>query len=187
MVRRLLEERFEAWLLAELPEARERIRALRERHPSESVRALAARLVAERRRRAATGGAALGLLGWLGLPADVAVVAWLQLGLIVDVAVLCDVNLKSPRGRRALWEAFEGARAATRDLTTVAASGRLTMAAERLATRPWLRFAGRGLPLVSASVAAVLDQRALRIAGEVALRQFEDVPKAVRQLRAKGG
>lgn len=180
MLRRLLEGRFEAWLLAELPDSRERVRLVRERHPETTLREQARHLVDDRRRRAAAGGAALGLLGWIGLPAEGALVATMQMTLIVDIATLCGKNLKSARARQDLWRVFESARAGS---STGGPS--LGSAARKILSSSAVRLAGRAMPLVGMTMGAVEDQRAMQRAGDSALRAFEDVPKAVRLLRSR--
>ncbi len=182
MVRRLLEERFEAWLLAELPASRERVREVRERHPEVGLREHARLMVGDRRRRAAVGGAALGLLGWVGLPAEAALVAAMQMTLIVDIATLCGKNLKSVRARQELWRVFQTARA-----EAPSAGHFLSSTARRVLSSSALRLAGRAVPLISMTMGAVADQRAMQRAGDAALRAFEDVPKAVRLLRTRQG
>ena len=58
-------------------------------------------------------GGVSGVFGLISLPADLVFMAWLQIILLVDVATLYKVNLKSARARRlkmALREVFAQAR-----------------------------------------------------------------------------
>jgi hypothetical protein len=184
MIREFAEGRFEAWVLAETGRARARVRELRTRYPSAPQRELAQRLIDEKKRRAAMGGAASGLLGVLTLPADLALVAYLQLSLIVDIATLCDRNLKSARAREELLELFKGAQGAV-NLASRSSPHLVGIVAERLLAARSMRLLGRALPVLAAPVTAAVNARALQVVGDEALRWYEGLPHAVGLLRAK--
>jgi hypothetical protein len=184
MIRDRAEGRFEAWVLSEVGRARTRVRELKTRYPTAPQRELAQRLIDEKKRWAAMGGAASGFLGLLTLPADLALVSYLQLSLLVDIATLCDRNLKSARAREELWELFKGAQGAV-NLASRSSPHVVGLVAERLLATRALRLLGRALPVVAAPLTAAVNARALQVVGDEALRWYEGIPQAVSLLRSK--
>ncbi len=178
------EERFEGWLLAEVGRARERVRELKSRYPSAPTREIAQRLIDGKKRWASTGGALSSLFGFVSLPADLALVAYLQMSLIVDVAVLCGRNVKSARARGELLDIF-------REASTVAQTARraspkaTARLAERLFAARGFALAGRVLPVIATPLTVLLNNRDIQIAGDEAMRFYEVIPRAVGELRAR--
>lgn len=183
MFRRFADDRFADWVLSELTRSRERIRGIQERYPSAPLAEQAQRLIDEKKRWASTGGALSGIFGLATIPADLAMVAYLQLSLIVDVAVLCGRNLKSAPARDEVLRIFLAASNASRTASRASpkAVARLT---ERILTAKGLRLLGRAVPLVAAPVSALLNNRDLQKAGDEALRAYSLIPQAVRERRA---
>lgn len=182
MLRRFAEERFSHWILGELERSRERVRALREKHPAATSSELAQRLIDEKKKWASTGGAVSGLFGAATLPADLAFVSWLQLTLIVDLAVLCGRNLKSARARQEVLEIFLAASTASRTASRASPKA-VARIAERLFTLRGLRFFGRAVPLVAAPITAAFNNRDLQKAGDEALRIYSVIPTVLRERR----
>jgi uncharacterized protein (DUF697 family) len=178
MIRRFASERFNEWILAELPRARDRVRELRERYPSAPPRELAQRLMDEKKKWATTGGAISGLFGLATLPADLAFVAYLQVSLIVDLAVLNGRNLKSARAREEVLDIFGGANDAA-NFASRASPKAVARIAERLLSAKGLRLLGRVIPVVAAPVTAALNNRDLQKAGEEAMRYYAVIPQAL--------
>lgn len=178
MLRQIADDRFADWVLDEVARSKERVRELREKYPSAPPHELAQRLIDEKKRWAATAGAVSGLFGLVTLPADLALVAYLQMSLIVDIAVLCGRNVKSATARRELLDVFTAANtaAATASRASPKALSRL---AERLLTAKGLRVVGRVFPVVAAPVLAAINHRDLEKAGEEAMRCFSVFPKAM--------
>lgn len=174
----LAENRFADWLLGEIARSRLRVHELRAKYPSAPREEQAQRLIDEKKKWAAAGGALSGLFGLATLPADVALVAWLRMSLIVDVALLCGRNLKSARAREELLDVFHAAAdaAGTASRSSPSAVARL---AERVLAARGFRFFGRAVPMVGAPVAAVVNHRDLQVAGEEALRFYSRIPKAL--------
>lgn len=183
IVRDLAGRGLETWLLAETRRSRDRVRELRERYPSAQLPELASRLVDEKKKWASAGGALAGLFGMAALPADLALVAWLQLSLIVDLAVLCGRNLKSRRARAELLDIFREANDAARTASRASPMA-LARLGERLLAARGLRVLGRALPVVAAPVAAVLNNRDIQKAGDEALRVYAHFPKVLAARRA---
>jgi hypothetical protein len=178
MIRQFAEERFEDWLLGEVTRARDRVRELRTQFPSAGTLELANRLIESKKKWAATSGAVSGLFGLMTLPADLAVVAYLQMSLIVDVAVLCGRNVKSARARAELLEVFNAANSsiAIASRASPRATARL---AERFLAARGFRLLGRAFPVIAAPVTAALNNRDIEKAGQEAMRYFAVIPRAL--------
>lgn len=181
MLRRLAEDRFAAWLLVELERARLRVRELRNKYPSAPLTEQAQRLIDDKKRVATTGGAIGGMFGFATIPAELALVAYLQLSLIVDLAVLCGRNLKSARARRELWDVFVAAQESARepDLASRRATSRL---GERLLSTRGLRMF-RAVPVLGGPVTAAINGRDLQKVGEEAMRAYAVIPRALSEKR----
>jgi len=178
MLRRLADDGFASWILAETRRARDRVQALRDQYPAAEQAELAQRLVDEKKKWATTGGAVSGLFGLVTLPADYALVAYLQLSLIVDLAVLCGRNLKSGRAREEVFAILLAANGATKTASRASpkAVARVT---ERVLAARGLRVFGRLLPLLAAPLTAALNNRDLQLVAEEALRTYRALPRAL--------
>lgn len=183
MLRRFAEERFAQWILGEIERARERVRDIREQYPSAPLPELAQHLIDEKKKLASTGGAVSGLFGLATLPADLAFISWLQLSLIVDLAVLCGRNLKSPRARQEVLEIFLAASSASRTASRASPKAvvRLT---ERFFTVRGLRLFGRAVPVVAAPLTVAFNNRDIQKAGDEALRTYSIIPTILNERRS---
>jgi hypothetical protein len=159
--------------LGEIGRARRRVEQLREKYPSAPAPELVQRLVDAKKTWAGTGGAISGLFGWITLPADLAFVTALQLSLIMEVALLHKVNLKSDRARDEVLEVLGYSNGA--DTVNVAARsapklvGRLAML---VFSRGGFKRLGRAVPVLAAPLSAHLNNRDIQRAGEAALRFY---------------
>jgi len=178
MIRELAEARFEDWILSEIGRSRDRVRDIREKFPSASQPELANRLIEAKKKWAATGGAVSGLFGLFSLPADLALVAYLQLSLILDLAVLCDRNVKSIRARQEILEIFRAANS-TVGVASRASPKATARIAERVLAARGFRLLGRAFPLVAAPLTAALNNRDIDKAGSAALRYYALIPKVL--------
>jgi hypothetical protein len=178
MIRRLAQTQFEGWVLSEVGRSRDRVRDLRSQYPSASQRELANRLIEAKKKWAATGGAVSGLFGLISLPADLALVAYLQISLIVDLAVLCNRNVKSTRARSEILEIFAAANT-TVGIASRASPKATARVAERILAARGFRLLGRTFPLVAAPLTVVMNNRDLEKAAEEALRYYSVIPLAL--------
>ena len=89
---------------SEIGRARERVAELERTYPSADRRELAQRLIDKKKAIAGTSGAVSGLFGLVSVPIDLTFVTYLQISLLVDLAVLHKVNLKSERARDELLD-----------------------------------------------------------------------------------
>jgi len=171
----------EALLLRQVARSRLLIAQLEERHPGAGKAQLAQRLIDEKKQLATGGGALAGMFGLAAIPADLALVAFLQVQLAIELAVLHGVNLKGPSGRAELLDVLGlGEReleSLLRALPVVA--GRVAGAFVR---RLGWRSLGRAVPVLAAPITAFVNSRDIQRVGDEALRRF-DTFRRVRTIR----
>jgi len=173
MITDLVKERLWRVYVGEIARCRSRVEDVRERYPSALPPELAQRLTDTKKTWASTGGAISGLFGLALVPADLAFVTVLQLTLIMEIALVYKVNLKSTRARDEIFEVLGYSNGAD----TVNFAGRagpklLARIAEKALTKRGLAQLGRAVPVVASPVVAYLNNRDLQRAGEAALRFY---------------
>ena len=175
-LKKLANQRLSDVVLSSLARSRRRVSALIRRYPSAEQRELAQRLIDTKKEIASMVGGVSGVFGLVSLPADLLVMSWLQIGLLVDIATLHGVNLKSPRARRELLDLFAYAnglgplqRASPKVLGKVAG---------KLLERGGMTTFGRALPLVAAPVTAYLNNRHIQSVGDQAMRYYHGFRRA---------
>ena len=179
-------ERLSRLYLGEIGRARRRVDALREKFPSAPTPELVQRLVDSKKSWAGTGGAISGLFGWITLPADLAFVTALQLSLIMEVALLYRVNLKSERARAEVLEVLGYSNGAdTVNLAARSAPKLVGRVAAALLTRGGLRGLGRAVPVLAAPLSAHLNNKDIQRAGEAALRFYGTIRQLPRRTRTE--
>lgn len=155
----LANRRFSDLVLFEIGKAKARVQELEEAYPSAKRPELAQRLVDRKKTLAGTSGAISGLFGLVSVPLDMVVVTYLQISLLVDLAVLHRVNLKSARARDELLDLLGYA---TGVGPLVRAGPKvLGQIARVLFTRGGFKGVGRAVPVVAAPLTAYLNNRAL--------------------------
>ncbi len=166
-------EKLHRLYLDELVRARRRVDELKGKYPSAPVAEMVQRLIDAKKLWAGTGGAVSGLFGLFSLPADVAFVAALQLSLILEIASLHRVNLKSDRARQEVLDLLGYANGLDQ-LGVAARAGPKLVAriAQTVLARKGLLTLGRALPVVAAPISAHLNNRDIQRAGEAALRFY---------------
>ena len=173
MITEFAKERLWAVYLDEIGRSGKRVAEVREKYPSAGTPELAQRLTDVKKTWASTGGAISGLFGLAMLPADLAFVTALQLVLIMEIALLHKVNLKSDRARDEIFEVLGYSNgAATVNLAGRAGPKLLARVAEKALTRRGLAQFGRAIPVLASPVVAYLNNRDLQRAGEAALRFY---------------
>ena len=175
-LKKLANQRLSDIVLSSLARSRRRVSALIRRYPSAEQRELAQRLIDTKKEIASMVGGVSGVFGLVSLPADLLVMSWLQIGLLVDIATLHGVNLKSPRARRELLDLF----AYANGLGPLQRAGPkvLGKVAGKLLERSGLTTFGRALPLVAAPVTAYLNNRHIQSVGDQALRYYHGFRRA---------
>ena len=166
----------------EVPRSRKRVLELEQRYPSAGVRERAQRLIDEKKQVASMVGGISGVFGLAGLPVDLTVMAWLQLVLLVDLATLYKVNLKSERSRNELLDLYgymTGVGPVQRSGPRV-----LGKVAEVLLSKGGMQVIGRAMPLVAAPVTAWLNNQHIQKVGDHAVRFYEGFDKAHAKTRA---
>ena len=178
----LVKERLWGVYLDEIARSRKRVEELRGRYPSANAVELSQRLTDSKKTWAATGGAISGLFGIALVPADLLFVTVLQLTLIMEIAVLHKVNLKSDRARDEIFEVLGYSNGAdTVNLAGRAGPKVLARVAEKILTKRGLAQLGRAVPVIASPVVAWLNNRDLQRAGDAALRFYG----TMRQLPAR--
>ncbi len=175
----LARTRLDRLILDEIERGRPKLRRLERRLPDLPKKELARMLIDEKKAYAGTGGMVSGFFGLLALPADLLLVTFLQLRLIIEVGLLYRVDLKSERGQREVLEVLgrgNGVGPIYRAGPTV--FGRLAL---RLLERKGLPSLGRAVPLISAPISVWLNGRDIQRVGDEALRVWGSAPA----LRAK--
>jgi hypothetical protein len=182
-VKRLAGARMSDLVAQEVSRARVRVADLEKRYPSASPKELAQRLIDEKKQLAGMVGGVSGVFGLISLPADLVFMAWLQLVLLVDVATLYKVNLKSERNRSELLDLFGYAngmgplhRASPKVLGRVAA---------KMLEKGGLGSLGKAVPLVAAPITAYINNQHIQSVGDQAVRFYEGFDKAHAKAKAK--
>ena len=173
MIPDAIKERLWRVYVDEIGRCRSRVDALREKYPSATVQELAQRLTDTKKTWASTGGAISGLFGLALVPADLMFVTALQLTLIMEIALVHKVNLKSERARDEVFEVLGYSNGAdTVNLAGRAGPKVLARVAEKILTKRGLASLGRAVPVVASPVVAWLNNRDLQRAGDAALRFY---------------
>lgn len=121
-------------------------------------------------------GGVSGIFGLVSLPADLLVMGWLQIVLLVEIACVYGVNLNSSRARKELLDIF----AYANEIGPLQRAGPklLGKVAGKLLERGGLGTFGRALPLVAVPITAYLNNRHIQAVGDQALRYYHGFPRA---------
>jgi uncharacterized protein (DUF697 family) len=178
-LRKVANARVNDVILRELTRSKERVSDMERRYPSADAREKAQRLIDGKKAIAGTVGGVSGVFGLVSVPADLLVMTYLQMVLLVDIATLYRANLKSDRGRTELMDVLGYAngvgpfqRAGPKMVSSIAA---------KLLERGGLSSIGRALPLVAAPITAYLNNQHIQAVGEEAVRFYEGFGKAERK------
>jgi len=184
-LRKLASLRMEDVVGLEAKRARKRIQTLRKRFPSAGPREIGNHALESTKDLASLSGSVSGVFGLVSVPADLLVMAWLQIRLLADIATAHGVDLRFRRARTELLDVLGEAngigplkRTGPKVLGKVAAV---------LAERGGFASAGRALPLVAAPITAWLNNRHIQMVGEAALRQYDGFVRAAAKTRAASG
>ena len=173
MLPELVKERLWLIYVDEIARCRARVDQAREKYPSAQPQELAQHLTDTKKSWASTGGAISGLFGLAPIPADLAFVAVLQLTLIMEIALVHKVNLKSERARDEIFEVLGYSNGtSTVSLGSRAGPKLLARIAEKALAKRGLSQLGRAVPVLASPLTAWLNNRDLQRAGEAALRFY---------------
>jgi hypothetical protein len=166
----------------EMTRSRKRVVELEKRFPSMGERERAQRLIDEKKGMAGMVGGVTGVFGLLGLPADLTAMGYLQLTLMVDIATVYRVSLKSERARGELLDLFGYATG----VGPVQRTGPRVLGkiAEVMLRKGGMATLGRAMPLVAAPVTAYLNNQHIQRVGEHAVRHYEGFHKAHAKTKA---
>jgi hypothetical protein len=162
---------FDDWLLTEIGKARLKLAELERKHPGATKEELGQRLIDTKKNIASTGGAVAGLFGLAAIPADLALVAYLELALVVELAVLFGVNLKTQTGKDELLEVLGFEQGSLGPIYRAAPliAGKLSTA---LLAKLGRQALGRAVPVVAVPLTAYINNRDIQKVGEGAIRTF---------------
>jgi hypothetical protein len=169
-LKKLAGAQFSSLVIAEIGRAKARIHELERTYPSAGREEIATRLIDDKKTLASTGGAVSGLFGLVSVPLDLVFVTYLQIALLVSIAVLHKVNLKSERAQDELLDLLgyaNGAGPVMRAGPKVV--GRIAIALFQRGGLPWL---GRAVPVIASPLTAYLNNRALKRVGDEAMRFY---------------
>jgi len=179
------QEKISALYLDEIARARRRVDELREKYPSAQAAELVQHLIDAKKSWAGAGGALSGLFGWISLPADLAFMTALQLSLIIEVATVHKVNLKSDRARSEVLEVLGYSSGA--DAVQMGARSAPKLVAQvvrRLFAKGGFETLGRAVPVIAAPLSAMLNNRDIQRAGEAAARFYGTMRRLPRRTAA---
>lgn len=181
-LRRTANQTLSELILKEIPKSRDRIAALEKSYPSATVKEKGQRLMDGKKAIAGVVGGVGGVFGVLSVPADLVALAYLQLVLLVDVATLYKVNLKTEHSRAELIDLFgqiNGIGALERSGPKL-----LGKVAQLFLQKGGWSLVGRVVPVVAAPISAYLNNQHIQEVGDEALRYYEGLSK-VEQKRKK--
>jgi hypothetical protein len=173
MIAGMARERLWRFYVSEIGRCRKRVDELRSQYPSATTQELSTRLTDGKKSLASMGGAVSGLFGIALVPADLAFVTFLQVSLIMEIALLHRVNLKSERARDEVFDVLGYSNGA--DTVNLAARAGPKLAATiagRALSKRGLAQLGRAVPVIASPVVAWLNNRDIKRAGEAALRFY---------------
>jgi len=184
-LRQLASLRMEDVVFLEAKRARTRMKSLRTRYPSAGPRELGQHAIESTKGLASLSGSVSGVFGLVSVPADLLVMAWLQIRLLADIATAYGVDLRFRRARTELL----GVLGEANGVGPMKRSGPrvLGKVAEVLATRGGFASVGRAMPLVAAPITAWLNNHHIQMVGEAALRQYDGFVRAAAKTRAASG
>ena len=173
MLPEIVRERLWRVYVDEIGRCRARVDGVKQKYPSALTEELAQRLTDTKKSWASMGGAVSGLFGIALIPADLAFVTVLQLTLIMEIALVHKINLKSGRAREEIFEVLGYSNGAdTVNLGSRAGPKVLARIAEKILAKRGLTQLGRAVPVLASPLVAWLNNRDLQRAGEAALRFY---------------
>ena len=184
-LKRLGAVRMEDVVGLEAKRARARIRTLRVRYPSAGPRELGQHVIDSTKSLGSLTGSVSGVFGLASVPADLLVMAWLDVRMLADIATAYGVDLRFRRARTELL----GVLGEANGVGPLKRSGPkvLGKVAAVIAQKGGFTSLGRAMPLVAAPVTAWLHNHHLQLVGEAALRQYDGFARAAAKTRAASG
>jgi hypothetical protein len=180
-LRRLGSERLSDVVLKDSERAKKKLDELTQRYPSAGPRELAQRFIDEKKTVASMLGGVSGIFGVLSVPPDLITMTYLQLQLLVEIATLYKVNLKTERARAELLDVFgyaNGVGPMQRASPKVVAK-----LASMVLTRTGFGAIGKAVPLVAAPISAYLNNQHIQSVGDQAVRHYDGFDKAAEKTR----
>ena len=162
-LKKLASSRLSDLVVREISKSRSRISELEKAYPSAGAKEKAQRLIDGKKAIAGTFGGVSGFFGLISVPADLVLLAWLQLVLLVDLATLYKVNLKTEAARRELLDLYG----------QISGIGPVQRAGPKVL--------GRAVPVFAAPISAFLNNQHVQEVGEEAIRHYEGLNKVAQK------
>ncbi len=178
-LKKLASSRLSDLVVREISRSRRRISELEKAYPSAEAKEKAQRLIDGKKALAGTFGGISGFFGLVSVPADLLLLAWLQLVLLVDIATLYKVNLKAEPARRELLDLYG-------QITGIGPIQRagpkvLGRVAQVLLEKGGWGLMGRAVPVFAAPISAFLNNQHMQGVGEEAIRYYEGLKKVAQK------
>jgi hypothetical protein len=184
-LKKLAEGRLTDLIAKETQRAKIRVSAIEESYPSAKTREHAQRLIDNKKNLAGMLGGISGVFGLASVPADLLLMAYLQMVLLVEIATVYRIPLKTDRARRELVDLLGYAngvgpfqRSGPKVLGTLAG---------KLLEKGGLKTVGRAVPIVAAPVTAYLNNRHIQAVGDEAVRFYDGFDKAHQKTKRASG
>ncbi len=174
-LKKLANETLSDLVLREVTKSRDRLVELEKTYPSATPREKAQRLMDGKKAIAGMVGGVSGVFGLVSLPADLLVLTYLQLVLLVDLATLHKVNLKTEKARGELIDLF----GQINGIGPLQRSGPklLGKVAQLLLEKGGWKLFGRAVPVIAAPISAYLNNQHLQDVGDEAIRYYQGLQK----------
>lgn len=183
-LKRLSNEKLTDLIEAEWARSKPRVDELVRTYPSAGSHELAQRLIDQKKQLASVVGGVTGVFGAVTVPVDLLGMAYLELSLLVDIATVYKVNLRSEGSKQEIADQFAYSNGIAP--TTRAGPRVLGSLASMALKRGGLSMLGRAMPLVAAPVSAYLNNQHIQKVGESALRHYEGWAKAHEKAKKDG-
>jgi hypothetical protein len=184
-IRGIAETKISDVVLKETARAKVKIDELNQRYPTAGPRELAQRMIDSKKAFAGMVGGVSGVFGIATVPADLGLMVYLQLALLVEVATLYKVNLKSERARQELLDVFGYANGiGPLQRASPKLVGKL---ATVLLQKGGFQAIGKAMPLVAAPISAYLNNQHIQQVGEQAVRHYDGFSAAHAKTKKASG
>lgn len=180
-LKKLANARLSDLVLKEVGKSKDRVTELEKSYPTAPVKEKGQRLIDGKKGLAGMFGGISGVFGVAAVPADLLALTWLQLVLLVDIATLYKVNLKTEARRNELLDLF----GRINGIGPMQRSGPkvLGKVAQVLLEKGGWKLMGRAVPVIAAPISAFLNNQHIQDVGDEALRYYEGLAKVAKKSR----
>ncbi len=175
-LKKLSNEKLIDFIDTETVRSRKRIDELVTRFPSATGRELSQHIIEQKKQLASMVGGITGIFGIVTVPLDLGGMVYLQLSLLIDIALIFKANPRSDKARGEMLDVFgESNGIGPLERSTPKVMGSL---AALLLSKGGLKTLSRAMPMVAAPISAYLNTQHIQRVGEAAIRHYDGWPKA---------